>query len=519
MKNKKIYEAIVIIVISFICGIILFYQTQKVGFHEDEAYSIASSVNPTNGLMVAYDNGTINSESIPIWLTREYVTEYMTLQPKNFLNFKSIYVNQAYDNHPPFFYTMVHCASILLGGKFSTYTVFIVNIIGFIGSLIVIKKICKELEKENLFIPIIIFYGLSMGTISMVIYQRMYMLLTFFILLYYYLSIQFYKNDFKISTKFSIELGIVTVLGFLTQYYFAVYALFIFAIIIIKLLREKQFKTALTYFLLHIGYAVIGILIFIPSINHLLHSDRGLSNLANGEYLKHFATYIKHYLYAFTISTKIAIPVALVVLAGIIYAIYKSKDKFIMLLTIIPIPIFFAFTVKMTSFQELRYIMPIIPFTALAIYLSLDEILKFKYKNICLIIMSIILVSIGLVFSKPKFLFKEYTKSLEIAQNNKEKSFVYIYDNFFNHMQSVPEMMIYKKTLIINYNRDELKYVLEDATLNSEDSYILLIKSYMDNEKIIEEIKTQSEFKNIKQLYNSGVSSEMISNNIYLVSK
>ena len=149
MKNKKIYEAIVIIVISFICGIILFYQIQKVGFHEDEAYSIASSVNPTNGLMVAYDNGTINSESIPIWLTREYVTEYMTLQPKNFLNFKSIYVNQAYDNHPPFFYTMVHCASILLGGKFSTYTVFIVNIIGFIGSLIVIKKICKELEKEN----------------------------------------------------------------------------------------------------------------------------------------------------------------------------------------------------------------------------------------------------------------------------------------------------------------------------------------------------------------------------------
>ena len=133
--------------------------------------------------------------------------------------------------------------------------------------------------------------------------------------------------------------------------------------------------------------------------------------------------------------------------------------------------------------------------------------------------MSIILVSIGLVFSKPKFLFEEYTKSLEIAQNNKEKSFVYIYDNFFNHMQSVPEMMIYKKTLIINYNRDELKYVLEDATLNSEDSYILLIKSYMDNEKIIEEIKTQSEFKNIKQLYNSGVSSEMISNNIYLVSK
>ena len=519
MKNKKIQEFIVIGLIILMCGIILFYQTKKVGFHEDEGYTIASSVNPKNGLMVAYDNGTINPESIPIWLTREYVTDYMTLHPNDYLNLKSVYVNQTFDNHPPFFYTMVHFASILFGGKFSTYTVFVVNIIGFIGSCFVITRICKILEKENLCIPTLIFYGLSMGTISMVIYQRMYMLLTFFILLYYYLSVKFYKNDFKINTKFAIELGVTTVLGFLTQYFFAVYALFIFAIIIIKLIKEKKYKTAINYLLLHIGYAVIGILIFVPSINHLLHSDRGLSNLSNGEYLKHFVMYIKHFLYSFTIYEKIAIPVFVIMLGIIIYAFYKAKNKFILLITILPIPIFFAFTVKMTSFQELRYIMPILPFVAIALFLCLDEILNFKYKNIVLIVISVILVANGLIFSKPKFLFEEYSKSLEIAENNKEKSFIYVYDNFFNHMQSVPEMMIYKKTLIINYNRDELKYVINDDELNSEDSYVLLIKSYMDNEKIINEIKENSQFKNVQTLLTSGNSSEKVSNNIYIVSK
>lgn len=519
MKNKKYYEIAIIAIIVVMCGIILMYQTKKVGFHEDEAYTIASSVNPINGLMVAYNNGTINSESIPIWLTREYVTNYMTLHPKDFLNLKSIYVNQAYDNHPPFFYTMVHFASILLGGKFSTYTVFIVNIVAFIGSCFVIKKICKIIEKDNLCIPILIFYGLSMGTISMVIFQRMYMLLTFFILLYYYYSIVFYKNGFELNTKFSIKLGITTILGFLTQYYFAVYALLIFVIIAIKMLKQKQYKTVLEYFLLHVGYAAIGILIFVPSINHLLHSDRGLSNLANREYFKHFGTYIKHFLYMFTISSKVAIPVAVAALAGIVYSLYKSKDKYLNILTIVPIPIFFAFTVKMTSFQELRYIMPIIPFVAISFFLILNEIFRFKYKDICLILISVLLVANGLIFSKPKFLFEEYSKSLEIAENNSEKSFIYVYDNFFNHMQSVPEMMIYKKTLIINYNREELKYVFEDDELNKEDSYILLIKNYMDNEKIINEIKENTEFKNITKLYESNYSTEMIGNNIYMVSK
>ena len=233
-KMEKLKKFSVILLIIIMSGFIFFYQTKKIGFHEDEGYTLCSSVNPNNGLMSAYD-----TEKDPVWRTKDYVKNFMSLTPNNILNFKALYLNQAYENPPPVFYTLVHFSSILFGGQFSKYTVFVVNIIAFILSCFVLQKILKILNKENLTFGVLILYGLSMGTISMVIFQRMYMLLTFFILLYFYLSLKLYKNDFNLDKKFKIQLGITTVLGFLTQYFFAVYAFFIFAIMIIEMIHQK----------------------------------------------------------------------------------------------------------------------------------------------------------------------------------------------------------------------------------------------------------------------------------------
>ena len=98
-NNEKIKKAIVIILIAIMSGVIFFYQTQKVGLHEDEGYTLCSSVNPNNGVMDAYDKGVQD----PVWRTKEYVQTAMSLTPNNILNFKALYMNQSYDNHPPFF--------------------------------------------------------------------------------------------------------------------------------------------------------------------------------------------------------------------------------------------------------------------------------------------------------------------------------------------------------------------------------------------------------------------------------
>ena len=560
LKDKiKLKEIIVAIIIIIMCGVMFFYQTKKIGFHEDEIYTIVSSVNPYDGVISPYgekDNHTImierhvanknifieiknainyvlnqknydeemgelyNSQK-PVWKTKEDIKKAVTLSPDNYLNLKSIYYNQTKDSHPPFFYVLVHFTSILFNGQFTKYCIFTINIIAFIFSCLIIKKTLKIINKENLTIPTLILFGLSMGTITMVIYQRMYMVLTFFILLYFYLSIKLYKNDFNLTPKLNLSLGITTVLGFLTQYFFVIYAFFIFILMIIKMIKDKKYKNIIKYVGFHILYAIIGILIFIPCINHLLFTDRGVSNLANSEYFKHLCEYIGHLLYAFTIKNNMLLFTAIFVafLLGFCYLYKKSNIKFITLLTIIPSICYFLVVVKLTSFQELRYIMPMSAFISITLFLIIDNLLKFKYKNTVMIIIAIILVLNGLVFSKPKLLFEEYKECLDIAQENKDKSFVFVFDNFFNHIQSVPEMMTYEKTMIINVNRDELKYVIEDEKLNSEDSYILCIKTYMNNEEIIQKIKENTDFKNVTQVYHGGNSHEIISNNLYIVSK
>ena len=82
--------------------IIFGYQIRKAGLHEDEGYNGCSSVNPRNGVMDAYDPGVAG----PVWRSREYVKSALSLSPNNIFNFKALYMNQAYDNHPPFYYTL-----------------------------------------------------------------------------------------------------------------------------------------------------------------------------------------------------------------------------------------------------------------------------------------------------------------------------------------------------------------------------------------------------------------------------
>ena len=520
LTNKEnIKKIFIVILIAIMSGIIFFFQTKKIGFHEDEAYTLCSAVNPNDGLMAAYDDWAAS----PVWRTKEYVKNAMTLTPNNILNFKALYINQANDNHPPLSYTLVHFSSLLFGGQFNIYTVFVVNIIAFIFSCLIIIKILKLLDKEHLIFPTLIFYGLSMGTISMVIYQRMYMLLTLFIMLYFYLSLKLYKNDFVMDRKLTIQLGVTTILGFLTQYFFVFYAFFIFAIMVIQMIKKKKDRKIIRkYVVSHIIYGALGILLFVPCIKHLLFSDRGLSNLGNSNYWGHMLDYIKHLSYAFTVNnTNNILMFSILILFAIstIVLIIKSKEKFIPIITIVPSVFYFFIAVKMTSFQELRYIMAVIPFIVLNVFFILDEFINIKYKEILFIAISIILILPGFIFSKPKFLYENYENALNIANENSEKSFVYVYDNIFNHMQSIPEMMIYEKTLIINYNKDELKCAYNDDSLNNEGSFILSIKSYMDNEKILEELKNNSDFKNITLLYEIENSSEVVNNNYYLVSK
>ena len=185
-----------------------FWIDKKQGFHTDEVFSYGTSncddsnvyqvyggKDPDNEMFldrnpfktisnVIYYNlhkvefeekyDEIKSTKQSVWRAREEAIEYVTLDKDELFNYFIVYYNTGEDVHPPLFYFAVHFVSSLMLGHFSKYIIFFVNLVFLLLTLWVIRKILLILRKEYLIIPVTIFYGLSQGAISTVMFQRMY---------------------------------------------------------------------------------------------------------------------------------------------------------------------------------------------------------------------------------------------------------------------------------------------------------------------------------------------------------
>lgn len=518
MKKHKIYNTIFYSLIIVIFCVMYYFMSQKEGFHEDEMFSYGSSNYRYDNVFQPYgdkdyinsiiDEEIFNNENIinniiyylknpnifmkkleekqsnekPIWKTKQEAIEYVTIQPNDILSLFSIYYNQSRDAHPPLFYFIVHIVSIFFLDNFSKYIIFIINISLFIGSIIIIRKIFKLLNREILAFPTTILYGLSIGAVSTVIFQRMYMLLTFFIIYYTYINLYIIKNDFNIDKRTKMKLIITVILGFLSQYYFCIYALFMFVIMqIIMLVRNKK-KNCKILLLSYIKSACIGVLLFPASIYHIFFSYRGISNISNQYDISDFFNILCEAYSCNIILGFLIVSIIIIVSANML----KIKKDYFLPILLFSITGYIIVVSKISPYLDLRYIMGILPVVAIIIILTIDYICKSKWKIISFILLVIAITN--LTNNSPEYLYREYNENIKIAKENNNLKFIYIEDNGFNHIQSMPEFMIYDESMILNVSKNELKYLENNKKLENEKEFIVSIKRYLDVEKILNEI-------------------------------
>lgn len=521
MKKNKIYNNVFYSLLIVVFCIMCYFMSQKEGYHEDEMFSYGSSnykydnvfqpygykdyINSTIDEVIFNNGNVINnivyylknpnefmkildekqSEEKPVWKTKQEAIEYVTIQQEDILSFFSIYYNQSRDAHPPLFYFMVHIVSIFFFGNFSKYIIFIINISLFVSCLIIIRKIFELLDKKNLTVPTVILYGLSIGAISTVIFQRMYMLLTFFIIYYTYINLSIVKNDFNINKNTGIKLIITIILGFLSQYYFCIYALFMFVIMQIIMLSKKKKSNCKTLLIYYLKSAIIGVLLFPASIYHIFFSYRGVSNISNQYGIWDFFK-IMCESYSCNIILGIIILIIVAVVSIIILKKKKDYSLFILLFNTIGYLIIIS---KISPYLDLRYIMGILPIVAIIIALTVDYICKGKNKIIYIISVILLVFSIiNLTNKSPEYLYKGYNENIKIAKENNTLKFIYIEDNGFNHIQSMPEFMIYDESMILNINKNELEYLENNKELKNEKEFIVSIKKYLNVEEILKQI-------------------------------
>ena len=435
------------------------------------------------------------------------------------LIFGSVWWNTAKDVHPPLFYFAVHIASILFFGRFSKYIIFSVNIIFFILTLIVLRKIFVQLDKKDLSIPNLILYGASIGAISTVVFQRMYMMLTFFSIWLLYINLKIYYNNFELTKKNKIELGFCIILGFMTQYFFCFYTIFLYFAMMIVMIKRKEGKKAVIIFKYYAIFAVIAVLLFLPCLNHMFFSYRGMSN-SNGKftYFNKLKEFTKNTFKAYSLSNILGIVLSLLILGLLVFRFIKSKEnKGLLFILFLPIVLYFIAVVKFSPYKSLRYVMNILPIISIAIVILLDEFIKNKKVSISVLSTIAIVISVYGLFTNPiKYLFKGSVKNLEIAEKYENDRFLLVCYNEFNHIKDAQEFCIYKEFMVVP--PDKLEFLEEVKEFEEDDEIVLAIKKWtdIDGEKALQDVMNYSPYNNYKLLYTSD---NGFNESIYLLTK
>lgn len=329
-------------------------------------------------------------------------------------------------------------------------------------------------------------------------FQRMYMMLTFFTTAFLYFNLFIVKSEYKVNKKTQILLAITAILGFLTQYFFAVYAALVAIVMIVLFIKNKETKELFKYIRTLVISAVIGIVLFPFSIDHMLNSDRKIGGFQSTNYADRVLTYFNMILRYF--GSKWEIMLALFAIALLAILIKRKTERGITAVIIFPTIIYIMLVAKLAEFLELRYVMNILPIVAIMIMMAIGSIFENKKYNIMLATVALILlVGYGFLTEKPLYLYKDYNKYIDISKKYSDDDLVYVGYTFFNHIQSLPEFTNYKKTFMI-YN-DQTNRLKDDEELSDKNEFILSVHRNMEPEKVVSEVLEYTGFSNYELIY------------------
>lgn len=572
-KSRKLNTLFFIISLILIAVTMFAFIAQKEGYHEDEIYSYGSSNSTYSDIFYAsadrdatnrvvseyiiadnfketYENykyyknhpeefKALEDEKIisetPIWKTNSEAKDYLTVSADERFNYISPYYHQTRDVHPPLFYFLVHLVSSFFGATFTKYSIFFINLVFLLATCLILRKILILFNREKLIIPTTLLYGLSMGAISMAVFLRMYSMLTFFTVAYFYITLKILKNNFKITKGTAISLIVTTVLGFLTQYYFCIFALCVFVLMCLRMLTTKNIKPTINYILYHIISAAAGLLLFPSAIDHIFNSSRGIGSTSGLSFYAQLEVMIQRITYAFSMHRFIGVAVFLLILSYIFIRCIEKNDTpkeksaklFNIFLFVVPVVVYIALISKLSPNLDaktmVRYITPVLPIMAISFLVFVEKLIssanlvKESIKNIIIYALVFVMTISGFLFSSPCYLYRGYNNYLEIANKYKDLNYVYVYDNYFTHLNSVPEMAIYNKTLIINLYDEKQKNVLStDETIKESEQLVLSIKKWMNVEESLNEVLKLTGFTKAEVLLDQEDDTQSI---LYLLSR
>ena len=448
-KADTAFKIMLIITIVLQLAVALCFCMQKQGFHYDENYSYYSS-NVTYGLNPPDGD----------WLSGSTIAEEFCITPGMGFNFPLVAQMQSFDVHPPVYYFLLNIICSLSSGIFSKWQGLILNLIFFVISELLIIAIANKVGNKNKAITwfSLALFGFSPAIISGITFIRMYMLLTsecMALILLHMNMLTDIKNSSSLSrfVKYLIQIAVTVYIGFLTHYYFAVFAFFVAAFTTLYLFFSKNTrKTSYIYAITVIAGLLSAVLSYPASLRHIFRGYRGteamgaffdMNNLSDRMGL--FVGLIDDYVLNRTFYILL-----LIILLAYVQVRFMNKrvsPNLCFGLSFITAVGYFAIVMKtaLMNYEEaVRYEMPIYGLLIILIVVSLYSLITNTspitegdsrggqvQRLLVGVILAITLVMQfkGLYDGKVLFLYPEEKSEKEFATEHKDDVIIYVYDN------------------------------------------------------------------------------------------
>lgn len=276
LKRKTVVciMAAILVIQTVLCAA---FALNKAGLFQDEAYTYFLA----NGswLHSVPEEGFVYEDGEP-WKSWTTVDSFLGIDPDK------LYTNQAEDNHPPLYYTLFSLAYSIVPGSTSPVIGCTLNTVFMLACTLLIYALAREVRcSKELSLALSFLWAISPSMVNCMLYLRMYGLLTVFFLAASIAVSRFLRTD-KAGWKLALGLFCATTLGFLTQYFFVLYAFPLYLCAGIALLAKRRVKDAALFAAGGIGGIAFAMLLFPPSITHLFSSFRGkqaLDKAASGD--------------------------------------------------------------------------------------------------------------------------------------------------------------------------------------------------------------------------------------------
>ena len=475
---------------------LFFLGTQKINFHIDEYFTYALS-NKEGAPMPVW----------PIWedgKTYEgltYFEQNMMPEGTERFNYAMVWENQANDVHPPLYYVLFHTVCSVFSETFSKWQGLSINFVLMIVINILVYGIAKKMFKEKWIALIaMIVNAMTLLTLNMAMFLRMYGLMTMFILCIVLLFLTYARKEK--DWKFYLGTLLFSVGGALTQYYFLIFLFFICLVFGFMLLYQKKWKDVSIFVGSLAGAGAVSIFIFPSMLVQIFGgSDRGQEAFQNIQTLPNMFARLKDYYNIINSEVFGGYMPLFIILACVMLILVitkqwvKCENVQDLCIVLFPTIAYCVIVALISPYMQDRYIMGTGPLWILSsiwllyyFFIPLFKSENIKKTNIIIGCIACFVVVSGLnnVSWEPTYTYQYMREKYEMIEEYKECSVVYVYDYSWTFNDNIVELEKYKDYTFIKPENlgeymetrdDDRIIVYNESPLENEDLCSIILQS------------------------------------------